>query len=48
MIGFYNNDIHSTIIPVEYDTEFCVTPFNCFIYVINVGLRAGGGIGECE
>ena len=46
MVGYYNNDLHSTMQPVDYDTEFCVDPLNCFIYVLNVGLRAGGGVGE--
>lgn len=31
---------------LEYGEPICDTPIMCFMYVVNVGLRAGGGVGE--
>ena len=28
------------------DIPLCTDAFNCFMYVINIGLRSGGGVGE--
>ena len=24
----------------------CTDPFNCFMFVLNIGMRAGGGVGD--
>lgn len=31
---------------LEYEVPVCDTPLMCFMYVVNVGLRSGGGVGE--
>ena len=48
MIGYYINEINTTIIDATYTVSFCEDPLNCFFYVVNIGLRAGGGVGDSK
>lgn len=50
MFGFYSQTLHSTMIAAfntaGYEVPLCVDPLNCFMMMLNMGLRAGGGIGD--
>lgn len=50
MIAFYNPDLHSTLILDGYTdqnvTPVCSYPWECFLFIVNAGLRQGGGVGD--
>lgn len=46
MIGFYSEEVRTTMETLELEVPICDTPLMCFIYVLNLGLRSGGGVGE--
>lgn len=46
MLAFYSQYVRSTMETLEYGEPICDTPIMCFMFVVNVGLRAGGGVGE--
>jgi hypothetical protein len=45
MVGYYTNNIHSTLIAAEDKGNFCTDPLNCFIFVFTWGFYHGDGIG---
>jgi len=46
MVAYYGPYVRSSMDTVEYEVPICDTPIMCFMYVINIGLRSGGGVGE--
>ena len=45
-MGYYSQTIHATMKLLEMDAPICIDPFNCYMFVTNLGLRAGGGVGD--
>lgn len=46
MLAYYEPILHSTITLNSMRVPICINPINCFIFVVNLGIRAGGGIGD--
>lgn len=54
MVGYYGsndfreNMIYTNLIGWDNDKTLylCDTPLHCFMFVVNIGLRSGGGVGE--
>ena len=46
MIAFYDPIVHSTINNNQMGIPLCIDAFNCFLFAVNMGLRAGGGVGD--
>ena len=46
MFSFYNPALHKTMILSEDNKPICYNPVNCFCFVLNLGMRSGGGIGD--
>ena len=46
MLGYYSQVLHKTMDLLEEDVPICDDAFNCLMFVVNMGLRAGGGVGE--
>lgn len=47
MIAFTNSDLRDTFLYANDKTiQTCQSAFECFLFILNVGLRQGGGIGD--
>ncbi|KRX09146.1 hypothetical protein PPERSA_08862 [Pseudocohnilembus persalinus] len=47
IIGYSNQDIRDSFLYAnETDINMCTSAFDCFIFILNSGLRQGGGVGD--
>ena len=47
IIGFYSSDIKSTFVYAGNDKlNVCDNAWRCFGFILNIGLRSGGGVGD--
>jgi len=44
MLAYYNTTLHSSM--KGQDMPICTDPFNCFMFIVNLGMRSGGGVGD--
>ena len=48
--ALHNTMIGSDVVVIIYffieKVPLCTDPFNCFMFVLNIGMRAGGGVGD--
>lgn len=47
IVAFYVKSINETFVYTAYpDYNICDSAWNCFTFMMNIGLRSGGGIGD--